>query len=198
MDKLLKKAKFWAKILGFCPSVLAIFLSGSLATRKGNKNSDIDFFIIAKNKRIWTARFFVFIILKIFRQLAKPQNHIGKICPNHFITDDSLEIIEQDPYAANLFSQNIPLFDPQNIFSKFVQKNQKWVMKFKQTFPQKFLNQKTNFNLVINKASVLENFLRKIQIKKIKQNPDFKSPNAKIVLNNTELRFHPEPKNIKN
>ncbi len=193
---LLKKSKFWARTLGCCPGVVAIFLSGSVAMNKADKNSDIDFFIIARNGQIWTARFFVFAILKVFSQLAKPKNHAGKICPNHFITDDCLKIVEQDAYAANLFTHNKPLFDPHKIFPIFVKKNQKWVTQFDESFSDNALQQNSNFKSVVNKSLALENFLRKIQIKKIKKNPDFKTPNAKIVLEETELRFHPEPKNL--
>ncbi len=193
--KLLKKAKFWAKILGYCPSVVAIFLSGSVAIGNAKKSSDIDFFIIARNGRIWTARFFVFLVLKLFRQLAKPENHAGKICPNHFITDDCLEIVEQDQYAANLFAHNITLSDFKNIFPVFAQTNQKWVTKFGESFSDYDLKRNPSFSLMTNKPSRLESFLRKIQIKKIQKNPDYQKQNAKIILENNELRFHPEPKN---
>jgi hypothetical protein len=196
MNKLMKKARFWAKLLSFCPGVLAIFLSGSLATGTANKNSDIDFFIITKNGKIWTARFFVFMVLKIFCQLAKPQSHIGKICPNHFITDLNLEIIEQDTYAAQLFSKNIPLSDLRNIFPIFAKKNQKWVLKFNESFPKNVLEENSDFKPVINKTSFLEKIFQAIQVWKIKKNPDYQEPKAKIVLNKNELRFHPKPKNL--
>jgi len=104
------KAKFWARILGLLPSVRAIFLSGSVAQGRATDSSDIDFFIIARHGQIWTARFFVFLILKIFRQIRTSKNHAGKICPNHFITDTHLEIQEKDVYSANLFSHILSYF----------------------------------------------------------------------------------------
>jgi len=196
MEKeLIKKAKFWARFLGYCPGVVAIFLSGSVATGEGKKSSDIDFFIIARNGRIWTARFFVFVVLKMFWQLAKPKNHAGKICPNHFITDDHLEIVEQDAYAANLFAHNKPLFDPQRIFPIFARENQKWIEKFNESFSKNIWERSSDFALVKNNVSALENFLRKVQTKKIQQNPDYQNKNAKIILQENELRFHPKPKN---
>ena len=188
------KAKKWAHILGILPGVQAIFLSGSLATGNATPHSDIDIFIIAKSGQIWTARFFIFIVLKISNQLAKPHHHDRMICPNHFIAEDSLEIQEQDAYAAHLFSQNIPLYDPQNIFENFMAVNQKWFEKFGYILHSKFELQTPGSRSSSN-LKLLEQFLKRIQLKKIKNNPEYKTTGAKIVLSDTELRFHPEPKN---
>jgi len=191
----LDTAKSWAKKLGKCPGVVAIFLSGSLAQGRGNKDSDIDFFIIARPGQIWTARFWVFIILKLHRKLAKPHHHAGMICPNHFITSDNLEISEKDAYSANLFSHNQALYDPENIFPQFAKANA-WVNKFGTTFPAfpnteyKILNTKTSLFGTLN-----ENLLKYLQTWITKRNPEYKTPGAKIILTNHELRFHPKPRN---
>ena len=84
----LVRAKFWANFLGKLPGVAAIFLSGSMASGKATKKSDIDFFILAHPGKIWTARFFIFFVLKSMGKLSKPHHHEGQICPNHFITTD--------------------------------------------------------------------------------------------------------------
>jgi len=190
---LLKKAQFWAHILGRMPGVSAVFLSGSLAQKKATKHSDIDFFIVGKHNKLWTARFFVNSILKISGNLAKKENHDGQICPNHFISNKYLEIVEKDAYSANLFSHNIPLYDPLNLFQLFKFKNQ-WVKKFGEKFHHK-TNKKTLKFKTASKKSFLEKFLEKIQKQKIIRNKKNLSVKAKIILNNHELRFHPDPKN---
>ncbi len=195
-QKLLKKAEYWAKILGYIPSVRAIFLSGSLACGNAKKSSDIDLLIITRAGQIWTARFFVFIILKICRQLSKPDDHAEKICPNHFITDHSLEIEEKDAYAAQLFSHNIPLYDPLHLWVNFVDENKTWVELFNEKFqdtPEKtFGPPQKQFRI---QRSFFENIFRSIQRKIIMRNPEYYYPGSKIIVNNNELRFHPEPKN---
>ena len=199
-----KKAKKWAKILGKCPGVQAIFLSGSLPQGNATKDSDIDFFIIARHGRIWTARFFVFLILKLFRQIATDSDHAGKICPNHFISDQYLEIRERDAFAARLFTHNIPLYDPEGMWGEFLRVNAGWVREFGERF--QFVPKTTPKCHTVEtrhgmssckegKTNWFESFLKKIQIKKIKKNPEFKLPGAKIVLEDYELRFHPRPKN---
>lgn len=179
--------------------VRAIFLSGSLAEGNASKKSDIDFFFIAKKNQIWTARFFVFLWLKIFGEITRPNQHAEKICPNHFITEDALEIQEKDAYSAHIFCHNIPLYDPENIFPRFAQKNQCWVQKFGESFEGKYLSPKIKPLKHPRRRAVLyyflEWFLAKVQKTKIKHNPDFKLPGAKIVLSEKELRFHPKPKN---
>ena len=198
--KHLKKAFHWAKILGRCPGVTAIFLSGSIAQNKASKASDIDFFILTTPGLIWTARFSVFSVLKLFKQIATEKNHAGNICPNHFISTDSLEIKEQDAYSAKLFTHNLPLYDPQNIFPQFMHKNKNWIKKFDQTFIHKI---DANSGPKVEKQGKKLNFiqrniekhLKKIQIQKIKRNKLYTIPGAKIVLEDTELRFHPRPKN---
>jgi len=194
--KLLKKAELWAKILSYLPGVQSIFLSGSIACGRARKKSDIDILVIARYGQIWTARFFVFTVLKICGQLAKPRNHAGKICPNHFLTDHSLEIEEKDAYSAQLFSHNIPLYDPLNLWSNFVTENEVWIEEFGEKFdetPSKtFGPPRKRFRV---RKSLWETFFRWIQRTKIIRNSDFEKPGAKIILNDEELRFHPVPKN---
>lgn len=196
--KFFARAQFWANILGKLPGVAAIFLSGSLARGDGNENSDIDFFVITHPGQIWTARFGIFVMLKLGGRLAKPHHHAGQICPNHFISRGNLLIAEQDHYAARLFASNQPLFDPERIFLDFQAANQAWInqkgsaFKTTQLQPKKNVPKKTNPSFLAQK---IETWLKKIQIKKIRSNADFHNPNAKIILTDQELRFHPHPKN---
>ncbi|MCF7917995.1 nucleotidyltransferase domain-containing protein [Candidatus Gracilibacteria bacterium] len=199
-EALLKKALFWANILGLAPGVKAIFLSGSVAQNRAKETSDIDFFLIAKDGQIWTARFFVFGILKFFWQMRTDDRHAGKICPNHFITDTHLQIREQDAYSANLFSHNIPLYDPCLLYKKFVQENEVWVHSFGEQFrPHPGFKTSPNPGWECKKISFfwrwIESCLQYAQMEKIKRNHDYRLPGAKIILDDHELRFHPRPKN---
>jgi predicted nucleotidyltransferase len=194
-QSLISKAKFWARIIGTLPGVRAVFLSGSVAQGRGNTSSDIDFFIIAKSGMIWTARFFVFMTLKFFRKMRSNHHHAGQICPNHFVVDTRLEIVEKDAYSAYLFTHNKPLYDPDNIFSHFVFANNDWVQNFDESFPPT-----VSFPVLsIKKQNFIwhwiEKKLQSAQMKKIKKNPEFQIPGACIVLSDTELRFHPHPRN---
>lgn len=198
MQRLFKKAEFWSGVIGRLPGVAAVFLSGSLAQKIATDKSDIDFFIITEPGKIWTARFFTNLLLKLTFNLAKPHCHQGRICPNHFISADSLEIVEQDAYSAHLFSHNQPLYDPDNLWPQFVKAND-WVREFDEAFPVLIKHRQNTTSQKpykpIYKRAWSERFLRFIQRHKIYRNSDFKKPGAKIVLKDTELRFHPDPKN---
>ena len=194
-QRLLRKAYFWSKILGRLPGVRAVFLSGSVAQGLAKETSDIDILVVAKYRRIWVARFLIFSVLKFFEQIATEKDHAGKICPNHFITDHSLEIQEKDAYSAALFSCNIPLYDPDHVFPHLVAANEEWIKSFGERFfeppaPGFGLPKKTK-NLP---KLVIEILMKRLQIWKIKKNPDFQIPGAKIILSDTEIRFHPRPK----
>lgn len=189
------------QFLSRLPGVAAIFLSGSRAQGKSHKHSDIDLFIIAQPGRIWTARFFVYLTLFIQGTMRRNRSTKNSFCPNHFITADSLEIQEKDAYSAHLFSHNKPLHDLNNIFVQFAKTNQPWVQNFGESFDGKWLmahslwENKTPHKIRSFPQKLIESILKHIQIAKIKRNPDSKLPGAKIILTDTELRFHPRPKN---
>ncbi|NCP66977.1 hypothetical protein GW756_01575 [bacterium] len=196
MEKIQRKANRWAQIIGHLPGVAAVFLSGSMVQGISKPTSDIDFFIIAIPGRIWTARFFTNLLLKLTSNLAKPAYHRARICPNHFISAQNLEIVEQDAYSAHLFTHNLPLYDPYDLWPKFIESNS-WVNAFGEAFPIVVtLNENQSKNTVPSKKiNFIETTLRFLQIFKIRRNPDFKKPGAKIILKADELRFHPDPKN---
>ncbi|MCK5460912.1 nucleotidyltransferase domain-containing protein [Candidatus Gracilibacteria bacterium] len=199
INNYLKKAARWSRFLVFLPGVRAIFLSGSLAQGIGTDQSDIDIFIVARKGKIFTARFFVAGFLCLFRQLANQEkNHAGKICPNHFITDGSLEIREKDSYAAKLFSHNQFLAGDLSIWDKFRAVNASWIMSFGEKFKEEsFLIEKEE--LVKNgKNGLLEKYLKKIQIRKIEKNKKNIPLEAKIILEDFEIRLHPNPKGNQN
>lgn len=189
------------KSLSRLPGVVAIFLSGSHAQGTANQDSDIDLFIIAQPGRIWTARFFVYATLFLTGKMRRTRDTKNKFCPNHFITADSLEIQEKDAYSAHLFSHNIPLHDVNNIFAQFAIINQPWAQNFGESFDSQWLmarsqREKKNPHKIPNSLQKLtESFLKYLQKKKIQHHPDTQLPGAKIILTDTELRFHPRPKN---
>lgn len=190
-----KKAHFWANVLGRLCGVRAVFLSGSLVTENADSLSDIDFFIIAKRGQIWTARFFIFLVLRICGQLATEKKHAGRICPNHFVVEDFITLRQQNAYTAEMFSRNIPLYDPYDVYLKFAKANT-WVNEFGCHFSvknngSKRLQEPQNPTCFVR---ILERFLRWVQYQKIKRNPLTQLPGAQIVLTNKELRFHPRPK----
>ena len=190
-----QKAQHWARRLGRLPGVLCVSLSGSMATGRATSWSDIDLFFICAPGQIWTARFFVFLVLKGLGAIATEAKHAGQICPNHFITADSLRLRQQAKYTADLFSSAIPLFDPYGIWPHFQAQNKDWIASFGHEYKTEVTPKKLHLPKRKNGLwRMVERVLRFGQIHKIRRNPQFQRPGAQIVLSETELRFHPSPR----
>lgn len=123
---ILKKALF---VLKFIPLVRGVILFGSLAMKNANELSDIDLMIVCKKNYVWTTR----LICKIFMIIIgidrhKNLNHApDKICLNHFISEDCLEIPFQNIYNAMMYRNGIALIDKGlNLKNSFL-KNNNWI-----------------------------------------------------------------------
>ena len=80
----LEKAKKIIKFLGLIPTIKLIGISGTLAVMNCKKDDDIDIFVIAENKLVWTTRFFtaiMLIFLGVYRNKNSTANN-NKICLN--------------------------------------------------------------------------------------------------------------------
>jgi predicted nucleotidyltransferase len=196
VDIYIKKAQKWANFLQFLPGVSAIFLSGSLAQGHARSDSDIDIFVIAKPGKIFTARFFINFFLTITRQLASEKRHAGRLCPNHFVTEDSLEIVEKDAYSANLFVHNCFLAGDKKIWNNFIWENQTWVKNFGEKFAETAQKKHPKTYISEKKFGIFEKILRNYQVSKIQKNAQNLPDHACIILTDKEIRLHPHPKNL--
>ena len=192
-----KRAQFWARILSYAPGVRAIFLSGSLPQGTAHQGSDIDFLFITRSGWLSRSRFCVFVILWIFRRLSRPERHAGQICPNHWLSANALEIEEKNAYAARLYAFNIPLYDAGGYWSAFVQKNQSWLAEYQEAFqyaPAKTAAQISAENSSSALGRWFERWLGELQFRRIKKSPEFQRASHRLIWNERELRFHPQPK----
>jgi hypothetical protein len=185
-----------------------IALTGSMASGEVKPHSDIDFFIVTKEGRIWTSRFLTVFLLKILGQYRTDKKIAGKICPNRWQTEDSLKIYPQNSYHAREYSQIVPLFEIDEVYQKFQEKNQWMVKKLKVQNSNlktttKNLKLKNNFLLgLLRKAGerflsgwlgdLLENKLKNYQKKRILWDKRTYQEKARIIISDQILCFHPE------
>ncbi len=149
-DKLWKVAKFMAHIIKRFPFVRAIFISGSLAKHNVSTDTDIDFFIITKQKRLWIARSPLIAFKKIFLLNKKKF-----FCINYLITDDHLEIEDKNIFTAIEIASVKPIFN-KDLYLKFLEAN-RWISDFLPNFsPQQ------SFNTISNKFSLFQFILEKL------------------------------------
>lgn len=217
--KRLRHAKIVSTLIFMMPYVRCVILNGSLAQGKSKVSSDIDFLIICRRKRIFTARFFCMLITWISglkRSSDESSDHSGLICLNYFMTDDNLIIPhnrseEINKYCAQNYSQSILLKGDKKIFVEYLAKNILWMKKYldknrlesmaskiekhgegdyaKEKLLEKFLNKKF--------GDSLERIIKNIQIKRIQKDTRTVRYPQLIVINDKELRFHPPKKKYK-
>lgn len=135
MDKLNRKRMIRAKRtsarLARLPFVQAVILNGSLAIGQSKPSSDIDILIIARDGRIFTARFLVLlyaIIFNIKRSSNREKPHSGKYCFNYFLTESFLTIPvgrsdKIDRYCAENYSRSIFMAGDIDHFNNFMAEN---------------------------------------------------------------------------
>lgn len=131
----LRRAILSARLLRLVPFVRLIALNGSLVRGRENENSDIDFLIIAKAGRLYTARFFsiVVIALTTWRRSDQDANPAGKICLNCFLNSIDPDISPKNPKSRRKVAESnkhlVTLVDRGGYEQKFLSRN-KWMDRF--------------------------------------------------------------------
>lgn len=105
------------------PTIEAVFLTGSVATKNAKKEADVDLMIITLPNTAWLTRGIVFLILKIFRKFKNP------VCPNIFLDLNHLEIKDKNLYTAHEILQVKCLYDRSKVSKKWLDAN-KWVKEY--------------------------------------------------------------------
>lgn len=133
-ELMLKKAMHGVKLIRSIPFLKAVFVCNSVGREVADKESDIDFLIITTPKRMWLVRFFTNVILRLFRLRTYGNHEAGRICLSFFLDTDHLNLAayracEEDIHFAYWIHQMFPLYDPEDMYTKFVQANT-WTQKF--------------------------------------------------------------------
>lgn len=149
-QKLIKKAKKFARAVSLLPWVRFISITGSLSANNSVRNDDIDLMVVTKRKRLWISRALVFSLLKIFglKSDGKSGKKSGGFCINVWNDTSHLNIEKenQDVIVARDLLQTIVLSDKDSIYYKILELNQ-WVYDF---FPMS--KKEENINLPLLKS----------------------------------------------
>lgn len=88
----IKIAKKFAYIFSKLSFILKIYLCRSSSVYNFKEESDIDFFIVTKNKRIWLVRFFLATFIKILNKRPNKKTKKDKICLSFFVSEDKTDL----------------------------------------------------------------------------------------------------------
>jgi len=203
----MKSARPFLKILAALPFVKAIFICNDVAYQNAPEASDIDIAIICSKNKIWTARFFSTLAMKLFRKRPTPETHENKICLSFYLTENNLNL-EKIAYPNDIhfiywLYQFLPVYGEQTLINDFFIANE-WTKKY---LPNMIQN-KSNARWTINRreslkkffefilsgpiVNFLEKFLKKIQLAILPKHLLELSgqPNTDVIINDQILKFH--------
>ena len=189
-----------AKYLQVSPYLRAVFASGSLAANNPEPKSDFDVFVIIKSGRLYTGRFFLWLISSILGVRRGRFDILApdKLCFNHYLTDDNLGLSHRSLYIAQSVANMRPVIFREGILDRFTASN-KWVNAHCYNFKQinEYRNVKGSGTLQKRYLTpfivgdLIEKILKSIQQKRIKKNPATYESGGRIIFTDRELEFHP-------
>ncbi len=207
-ERKFRKARRLVKLFRYIPYVRMVAICNSLAYSNARDDSDIDFFIITKHGKIWLARFFTVLIVKILRAQPQPDENKDTFCLSFFVDESNLNIqnikLKNDIYYTYWLQQILPIYDSDNLYSKFIKAN-KINLEFlpnsySNTFSKEVKFTKASFIIsriiefltsppIINKFT--DDAYRKIQSKIIDKNlKSIINIDTRVVVNDQMLKFH--------
>ncbi len=182
-----QKVNWVIKVLKYVPFVKNISVINSLSFGVSDENSDIDILIIARKDRLWTARALTVILLEILGQNKNKWYQANKFCLGFAFDENNLALDRLrlnppaggDIYFTFWLAQLVSCFD-QKIYQRFIHKENYWL---RQDLPNWEMGNPPKTNLkpsflerLLNRplGGKMENWLAKIQIKRILADPQSK------------------------
>ena len=209
-DQKWKKTKRMVKLLQMIPFIRLVVVSGSLAMDNPKKESDIDLLIITRTGRIWTCRGLTTLFIHCLGQRRHGLLTKDRFCLNHYLTDQSLKIPLASLYNAQTYAHLVPIWEADgreaSKYNQFQKANQ-WLKDYLVFYPQSqqgylrqikpnqsfaFSRRLREFILDKRAGDALEYILRKVQARRISQDPLTYQSGGRVVFNDEQLEFHPD------
>jgi predicted nucleotidyltransferase len=196
-----KKAIRVVKFLKWMPGIKMIGVCNSLAWGNASEESDIDFFIVTEKNKIWTARFFAVIFLKIFGLRPRKNKTRNKICLSFFVDEENLNLErlamdDADIYLIYWINQVVPIFDKGGVYEYFLESN-RWVKNFlPNIFDSEGSERRREHSFFrksapVGKDSIIEKILGKLQLKIMpKEMKERINCDGGVILSDGVLKFH--------
>ena len=130
----LKIAKKAALVLSKISTIKLVVVTGALAMKNADKNSDIDLMIVTKKQTLWTTRIISYstLLLSGFK-VRKPRdkNQKDKLCLNMWLDEDDLVWKKDDRniYSSHEIIQMVPLRNKNKTHERLLSQNS-WILNF--------------------------------------------------------------------
>jgi hypothetical protein len=205
--------KFWRKIFRFTwifkqiPFIRFAGICNYISFGIIDKKSDIDIFVIAKDNRIFTSKFFLTVLMHLLG-IRRHGKHIAKrFCLSFFITDDNINldyllIPGYDIYVAYWLMGLVPIYGSDVIWEKIGNDNL-WIDKYFENFSARRVDYKKDrkykdrlfkklFEGILGAGfgDFIENKLEKMFKKRYEKNKKTFPENASIIVSKKVLKYH--------
>lgn len=204
--------KYWKKVRRFLPLIQCIpyvrmvAVCNTLAFNSPTSESDIDLFIVTKRGKLFLARTLVTILFSLLGVRRHGNKIAGRFCLSFFVSEDALNLqtIHNSPHDVYLPYWMLslkPLYG-QRTYKQFIAANT-W---FHDYFPGRIFTEDALFwkqniffraiarmkELILNVGigTLLENSIKKMQMKRHHKNLKHLGPEASVVVNEKMLKFH--------
>lgn len=202
-EKKLKIIFKLAKWLRYVPFLRMIAVTGRLAMKNAEKDSDIDVLVAIKKGRMFIGRLLLTLAVHFLGKRRHGQKVANRICLNYFITDNTLEIKLKDLYSASEYFFALPICGWET-FRNF-QKANNWIADYKPNYrPAEipgatiaensvFFRFLQNFGEKLLDSDKIEQILKRWQLRRIAKNPKTSQEGSLIIAEDEALIFLPEP-----
>ena len=210
LEKYSEKIRRYSFIFRMSPFVKMVGICNSFSFGSPDPDSDIDLFIVARENRLFTARFFVTLFTHLLRMRRHGHKIKGRFCLSFFADENSvnmepLSLKPYDIYLAFWVKNLLPVFGEKTYY-KFIESNN-WVTRY---FPngidprKEFLNDSgfssKFFRRLLEKIlsgkfgdkieNLLSSFMTKRALKKYEQLED----KTGTIISKHMLKFHDKEK----
>ena len=210
-------AEKWKKLLSrvwlfnFISFIDFVLVAGSMAMGNPKEDSDFDVIIGVRKGRIFTVRFFCYMLFGIFgwrrKRSSGSRASKDRFCFSHFVTPEKYCLSgPYNEYWKKLYLSLVPVYGSADNIQKFYDANAGWTCPVRNSLPIGSFGPRLRASAVSNGmkwvlsgklGDVLEKLLKKIQIAKIEKSLIIeKQYKPRIIFNDTELEFHPHTKRI--
>ncbi len=127
-EEKIRRAQKAARALAWIPFFRAMFVCNTVGMRVARRESDIDVFIVIKEKRLWLTRFLITITLTLCGMRRTKTRVANQICLSFFVTDDALNLSSltlgvPDVYLMYWLDTLIPVYDPDHLHRVLMSEN---------------------------------------------------------------------------
>ncbi len=124
----------------YIPWVQSVYIANSLTFNAVHETSNIDFFIVTRNKRLWTTHVLVNIVFFIIRLREKQATRTMRFSADFFVTQETQDLSRilltpSDPYLVYWLAHLVPYYHRDFVFYDSIYEENKRLQYYLPSFP---------------------------------------------------------------